>query len=215
VDPTEQELMVKLSLTPKENVYFTLLADCAAQLVEAARVLAEVAAADRPSRAALVAELHGVEHAADEAVHALIQKVNSSFVTPLDRHDLLLLATGIDDCVDLMDEAGDMILLYKVGTVPDATVRIIAILERCAQLTVEVVPRLRSMQRLRDYCLEINRLENEADRIYRQAIADLFDMDTDGRTLVKLKDIILTLEAAVDAFERLANSVETIAVKES
>lgn len=207
--------MVKLSLTPKENVYFTLLADCAAQLVEAARVLAEVAAADRPSRVALVAELHGVEHAADEAVHALIQKVNSSFVTPLDRHDLLLLATGIDDCVDLMDEAGDMILLYKVGTVPDATVRIIAILERCAQLTVEVVPRLRSMQRLRDYCLEINRLENEADRIYRQAIADLFDMDTDGRTLVKLKDIILTLEAAVDAFERLANSVETIAVKES
>jgi len=206
---------VKLSLTPRESTYFTLLAACAGHTVEAARVLGEIAAADRPSRPSLVAELHGVEHAADEATHALVQKVNASFITPLDRHDLLLLATGIDDCVDLMDEAGDMILLYKVGTVPDATVRLIAILARCAQLTVEVVPRLRSMQRLRDYWVEINRLENEADRIYRQAIADLFDMDTDGRTLVKLKDIILTLEAAVDAFERLANSVETIAVKES
>lgn len=206
---------MKLSLTPKENIYFTLLAACAAHLVDAARVLGEVAAADRPSRVALVEELHAVEHAADESVHALIQKVNSSFVTPLDRNDLLLLATGIDDCVDLMDEAGDMVLLYKIGTLPDAAVRMISILERCAELTVEVVPRLKSMQRLRDYWVEINRLENEADKIYRQAIADLFDTDTDGRTLVKLKDVILTLEASVDAFERLANSVETISVKES
>ncbi|NCD21054.1 MAG: DUF47 family protein, partial [Actinobacteria bacterium] len=85
---------------------------------------------------------------------------------------------------------------------------------RCAELTVEVVPRLRTMERLRDYWVEINRIENETDTIYRKAIADLFDMDTDSRTLVKLKDVIGTLEAAVDAFERLANSVETIAVKE-
>ncbi len=140
--------------------------------------------------------------------------MNASFVTPFDRDDLLLLATGIDDCVDLMDEAGDMVVLYRLGVMPDATVRMIANLERCAELTVEVVPRLRTMERLRDYWVEINRIENETDTIYRKAIADLFDMDTDSRTLVKLKDVIGTLEAAVDAFERLANSVETIAVKE-
>ena len=98
---------------------------------------------------------------------------------------------------------------------PDATVRMIGNLERCAELTVEMIPRLRTMERLRDYWVEINRLENETDRIYRKAIADLFDTETDSRTLVKLKDVIGTLEAAVDAFERLANSVETIAVKES
>lgn len=206
---------MKFRLTPRENVYFTLLAECAIHLVHASRVLAELAAADRPGRLELIKTLHEIEHQADMSVHELIKKVNASFVTPFDRDDLLLLATGIDDCVDLMDEAGDMVVLYKVGTMPDATVRMIGILERCAELTVEVIPRLKSMDRLRDYWVEINRLENETDKIYRQAIADLFDQDTDGRTLVKLKDVILTLEAAVDAFERLAYSVETIAIKES
>lgn len=206
---------MKFRLKPKENVYFTLLAECAAHLVQASRKLGELAAADRPARLQLIQELHEIEHQADLSVHALIQKVNASFITPFDRDDLLQLAAGLDDCVDLMDEAGDMVVLYKLGVLPDATVRMIGILERCSELTVEVIPRLRSMDRLREYWVEINRLENETDKIYRQAIADLFDMDTDGRTLVKLKDVILTLEAAVDAFEYLANSVETISVKES
>jgi predicted phosphate transport protein (TIGR00153 family) len=206
--------MVRFRLMPRENVYFTLLSECAIHLVHASRKLGELAAADRPERLDLIKELHEIEHQADLSAHALIQKVNASFVTPFDRDDLLLLATGIDDCVDLMDEAGDMVVLYRLGEMPDATVRMIANLERCAELTVEVVPRLRTMERLRDYWVEINRIENETDTIYRKAIADLFDMDTDSRTLVKLKDVIGTLEAAVDAFERLANSVETIAVKE-
>lgn len=206
---------MKFRLTPREGVYFTLLADCASHLVHAARKLGEIAAADRPARLELIQELHEIEHQADLSVHALIQKVNASFITPFDRDDLLLLATGIDDCVDLMDEAGDMVVLYRIGVLPDATIRMIGILGRCAELTVEMVPRLRATDHLRDYWVEINRLENESDRIYRQAIADLFDMDTDGRTLIKLKDVIGTLEAAVDAFERLAHSVETIAVKES
>ena len=206
---------MKFRLTPRESSWFTLLSECAVHLVHAARTLAELAAADRPERLRLIQELHDVEHRADLAAHALIQKVNASFVTPFDRDDLLLLATRIDDCVDLMDEAGDMVVLYKLGEMPDATVRMIGNLERCAELTVEMIPRLRTMERLRDYWVEINRLENETDRIYSKAIADLFDTETDSRTLVKLKDVIGTLEAAVDAFERLANSVETIAVKES
>lgn len=205
---------MRFRLMPRENVYFTLLSECAIHLVHASRKLGELAVADRPERLELIKELHEIEHQADLSAHALIQRVNASFVTPFDRDDLLLLATGIDDCVDLMDEAGDMVVLYRLGVMPDATVRMIANLERCAELTVEVVPRLRTMERLRDYWVEINRIENETDTIYRKAIADLFDMDTDSRTLVKLKDVIGTLEAAVDAFERLANSVETIAVKE-
>lgn len=206
---------MRFSLTPKENVYFTMLSDCASHLVSGSAVLAELVAADRPARTELAERLHEIEHQADLSTHDFIKKINSSFVTPLDRDDLLLLATGIDDCVDYMDEAGDFIVLYKVGELPEGAIRLVSILQRCSEITFNVMPRLRSMDHLRDYWVEINRLENEADRIHRQALADLFDSELGGKTVIKLKDIILTLERAVDSFERLANSIETIAVKES
>lgn len=206
---------MRFTLTPKENIYFTLLSDCASHLVSGSKVLGELAAAPREARGELAERLHEIEHQADLATHTLIKKVNSSFVTPLDRDDLLLLATGIDDCVDLMDEAAEYIVLYKVDELPEGALRLIAILQRCSEITFEVMPRLRSMDHLRDFWVEVNRLENEADRIYRQALADLFDSDHDSKSVIKLKDIILTLESAVDSFEKLANSVETIAVKES
>ena len=179
------------------------------------QLLAQLVAADRPARVNLAKELHDVEHLADDATHELVKKVNASFVTPLDRDDLLYLASSIDDCMDYMDEAGDLIVLYKIDQLAPEIIQLVSILERCSELTVQAMPKVKTMGNLREYWVEINRLENEADKVYRSGIADLFERETDAKNVIKQKDVILTLEAAVDAFETLANTVEAIAVKES
>ncbi|MDN5557930.1 MAG: DUF47 family protein [Ruaniaceae bacterium] len=206
---------MKLSLTPKDSIYFTLLTESAAHLVRGSNLLAQLVTADRLVRPERARELHDVEHLADEAAHAIVRKVNASFVTPLDRDDLLSLASLIDDCMDYMDEAGDLIVLYKIDELAPEIIQLVEILQRCAELTVQAVPHLQTMSSLQDFWVEINRLENQADKIYRSAIADLFDREDDAKALIKQKDVILTLEAAVDAFETLANTIEAITVKES
>lgn len=210
-----EELAVPLSLAPKDNIYFTLLSKCASNLLHGSQLLAQLVAADRPARVNLAKELHDVEHLADDATHELVKKVNASFVTPLDRDDLLYLASSIDDCMDYMDEAGDLIVLYKIDQLAPEIIQLVSILERCSELTVQAMPKVKTMGNLREYWVEINRLENEADKVYRSGIADLFERETDAKNVIKQKDVILTLEAAVDAFETLANTVEAIAVKES
>ncbi len=206
---------MKLSLTPKDSIYFTLLTACASHLVRGSNLLAQLVTADRLVRPERAKELHDVEHDADEATHAVVKKVNASFVTPLDRDDLLAIASLIDDCMDYMDEAGDLIVLYKLNGLAPEIIQLVEILQRCSELTVQAIPRLQNMGSLRDFWVEINRLENQADKIYRSAIADLFDREEDAKTIIKQKDVILTLEAAVDAFETLANTIEAITIKES
>lgn len=206
---------MKLSLTPKDSVYFSLLAESASHLIRGSNLLAQLVTSEKSARKARASELHDVERDADRATHAIVKKVNASFVTPLDRDDLLALASLIDDCMDYIDEAGDLIVLYKIDELAPGIIELVETLQRCSELTVNAIPRLKNMDSLRDYWVEINRLENKADKIYRAAIADLFDHEDDAKTLIKQKDVILTLEAAVDAFETLANAIEAISVKEA
>lgn len=206
---------MKLSLTPKDSIYFTLLTECASHLIRGSQLLAQIVTADKETRRVRAKELHSVENDADEATHAIVKKVNASFVTPLDRDDLLMLASHIDDCMDFMDEAGDLIVLYKLDDLAPEIIQLVEILQRCAELTVQAIPKLQNMDSLRDYWVEINRLENQGDKIYRTAIAELFDREDDAKQIIKQKDVILTLEAAVDAFETFANLIEAITVKES
>ena len=204
---------------PDGPSFFDLLSTQAAQLVTGANLLASMLGASPEERVALRDQLHEVEHQGDEVNHQVVRRLNLSFVTPFDREDLGFLASRLDDCMDLMDEAGDLFVLYGLTSIPDEVGAHLAsqvnVLTRCADLTAEAMPGLKSPLDLRDYWVEINRLENQADKIYRSAIADLFDREDDAKTLIKQKDVILTLEAAVDAFETLANTIEAITVKES
>ncbi|MDO5700205.1 MAG: DUF47 family protein [Bowdeniella nasicola] len=202
-------------LTPKDNQFFEILAEAAQHLVRGAELLVQLLNADMRDREALAAKLHKVENDADSCTHRFYQKINATFVTPLDRDDLSLLAGSLDDCMDYMDEAGDLIVLYQIGSLPERAIEQVRVLQRCAELTAEAMPRLRSMESLRDYWVEINRLENEADRAYRRLLADLFDQEDDAKRIIKIKDIITALEKGVDGFERLANVVEALAIKES
>jgi predicted phosphate transport protein (TIGR00153 family) len=156
-----------------------------------------------------------VEHSADEATHAIMQQLNKTFVTPFDRDDIYALASALDDCMDFMEEAADLITLYRVEALPAGVSDQISVLQRAAELTAEAMPQLRSLGGLEKYWVEVNRLENHADRTYRKLVADLYTNEQDAIHLMKLKEVVDTLERAADAFEKVANTVETIALKES
>jgi predicted phosphate transport protein (TIGR00153 family) len=206
---------VRVRLTPVNTTFFDLLAESAQHLVGGADILSRLLGAPRSERKALAAELRDAEHAADEATHEIMRRLNQTFVTPFDRQDLYGLASGLDDCMDHMEEAGDLIVLYKLDALPNRVSNQVDVLRRCAEVTAAAMPRLRSMKDLADYWVEINRLENEADKSYRKLLAELFNGGVDPVELMKLKDVIDALEAAADAFESVANLVETIALKES
>jgi predicted phosphate transport protein (TIGR00153 family) len=209
-------LIVGFRLTPQENSFYDLFATSASYLVDGSRELTSILAAGESEREVIAARMREIEHAADEATHEIIKRVNSSFITPFDREDIHGLAAALDDCMDLMDAAVDLIVLYRVGELPSGVSDQVEVLARMTELTAEAMPRLRAMKDLAEYWIEINRLENHADQTYRRLLAELFNgHDTDAIKIMKHKEIIEELEAAADAFEQVAHKVESIAVKES
>jgi len=206
---------VRLRLTPRGTSFFDLLAASAAHLVTGANLLAELLGADRATRKALAKQMSDAEHLADEATHSIMRRLNQTFVTPFDRDDIYGLASALDDCMDFMEEAADLIVLYKIDELPPRVADQVQVLQRSAELTAEAMPRLRSMENLAEYWVEVNRLENQADKSHRKLLAQMFDEITDPILLMKLKEVVEKLEDAADAFEKVANMVETIALKES
>lgn len=209
-------MLVGFRLTPQENSFYDLFAKSASYLVDGSRELTTILGAPISEREAIAARMREIEHQADEATHEIIRKVNSSFITPFDREDIHGLAATLDDCMDLMDAAVDLIVLYRIGELPAGVSEQVEVLVRMSQLTADAMPRLRSMKDLSEYWIEINRLENQADQCYRRLLAQLFNGEsTDAITVMKHKEVIEELEAAADAFEQVAHKVESIAVKES
>ena len=202
-------------LTPQETSFFDLFATSASHLVDGAKELTNLLGVEHSEREAVAARMQDIEHAADESTHAIMRKVNSAFITPFDREDIYRLASRLDDCMDLMEAAADLIVLYRIGDLPDGITAQVEVLGRMAELTAEAMPRLRSMHDLREYWIEINRLENQADQAYRRLLAELFNNGEDAITVLKLKEVVDVLEGAADAFENVAHTVESIAVKES
>jgi uncharacterized protein len=207
---------VGLRFRPVDTSFYDLLTESAQHLVTGASLLAEMLAegADHDDVARRMRE---AEHNADETTHAIVKKVNSTFVTPFDREDIYALASGLDDVMDMMDEVVDMILLYEVKLLPAELSGQVEVLQRCAELTAAEMPNLQSMQSqsLEEYWIEVNRLENAGDKNHRRIIAKLFSGEFKTIEVLKLKDITEGLEEAIDAFEKVANTVEQIAVKES
>lgn len=202
-------------MTPRDTTFFDLFTASAEHLVTGSKLLGELLGTDLAGRKVIAKQMNEVEHLADEATHTIMRRMNSTFVTPFDRDDIYELASALDDCMDFMEEASDLIVLYKLDELPRRVADQVQILQRCAEITAEAMPRLRSMSDLQDYWVEINRLENQADKQHRKLLAEMFDEITDPILLMKLKEVVEILEEAADAFEKVANTVETIAVKES
>jgi predicted phosphate transport protein (TIGR00153 family) len=205
---------VALRFRPVDTTFYDLLTTSAKQLVTGASLLAEMLPNDG-NRQVIADRMREQEHLADEATHAIIKKVNQTFVTPFDREDIYSLASSLDDVMDFMEEAVDLVLLYEVADLPAELADQVEVLQRCADLTADTMPRLKTMKDLEDYWIEINRLENAGDKSYRRILAKLFSGQYDALEVLKLKDIVDALEEATDAFETVANIVEQIVVKES
>jgi len=205
---------VKFRFRPVDASFYDLFRDLSEHLVVGGRLLAEMLS-DGSDRDDAARRMREAEHAADETTHAIVRRVNTTFVTPFDRGDIYALASALDDVMDMMDEAVDLILLYKVKFLPPELSNQVEVIQRCADLTCEAMPRLQSMSDLEDYWIEINRLENQGDKSYRRTLANLFSGDFKAIEVLKLKDIVTSLEGAIDAFEKVANIMEQIAVKES
>jgi hypothetical protein len=170
---------------------------------------------DGSDRRLIAERMREEEHRADEATHDIIRRVNKTFVTPFDREDIYALASGLDDIMDFMEETVDLVLLYEVARLPSELAEQVEVIQRCAKLTAETMPRLKTMKNLEEFWIEINRLENAGDKSYRRILVKLFSGEFEALEVLKLKDIVDSLEHAVDAFEKVANTIEQIAVKES
>ena len=139
---------MRLRLTPRNASFFDLLAESASHLVRGAALLAALIGAEKEDRQAIATRLREAEHDADEATHTIMRNLNQTFVTPFDRDDIYRLASGLDDCMDAMEEAGDLVVLYQLGTLPELIITQVDVLRRCAELTADAMPRLRSMKNL-------------------------------------------------------------------
>ena len=189
-----------LRFRPADTTFYDLFTQAATHLVEGAGLLAEMLG-EGNDREVIAKKMRDAEHAADETTHDIVRRVNTTFVTPFDREDIYALASSLDDVM--------------VVNLPKELANQVEVIQRCAELTAESMPRLRTMQDLEEYWIEINRLENLGDKSYRRILAKLFSGKYEALEVLKLKDVVDSLEDAIDAFETVANIVEQIAVKES
>ncbi len=212
---------MRFKITPRDATFFDLFADLAGHLVTGANLLAQLIGSEPADRGPLADQLKDCEHMADDATHSILRRVNQTFVTPFDRDDIYDLASALDDCMDFMEAGGEIVVLYGVDELPAAVTDQVTTLQRAAELTADAMPKLRTMAGLEDYWIEVNRLENEADKSYRTLLADLFrnpryqESPAGVVELMRLRSVIDTLEQAADSFENVANTVETIILKES
>jgi len=205
---------VPLRLRPVDTTFYDLFTQSATHLVNGAELLAEMLG-EGSDREAIAKRMRDAEHEADETTHEIVRRVNTTFVTPFDREDIYSLASRLDDVMDYMEEAVDLVLLYEVERLPSELANQVEVLQRAAELTAESMPRLKTMRDLEEYWIEVNRLENAGDKSYRRILAKLFSGKYEALEVLKLKDVVDSLEGAIDAFEQVANIVEQIAVKES
>jgi predicted phosphate transport protein (TIGR00153 family) len=205
---------VAFSLTPRDSAFYDMFTESGRNVADAADVLAGLLEPNA-NREAIATQLREREHAGDQVTHRIMRQLNTSFVTPFDREDIYRLAAALDDVVDAMEAAADFVVLADVGKLPALMSDQISLLVKSAHETGDAMSRLRTLRDLEPYWIEVNRLENEADRVYRKLLSKLFSGDYDALTMVKLREVADGLEDAADALEHVAHAVETIAVKES
>lgn len=206
---------MRLRVRPREASFYRLFTEAGENLVTGTSLLFDLLAAPPEERPPIAGQLKDAEHRGDEITHAILRQVNATFVTPFDREDIYRLASRVDDVMDYLEAAGDLVVLYGLNGLPTAFRTMSEKLCAAASTGSEALASLATPTGQHDYFVEANRLENEADQLYRTFLAELFSGSYDTLAVLKLKGVVDELENAADAFERVADMIETIAVKES
>ena len=200
---------------PRETKFFELFADIANNVVAGAQALSDLLHNyDYETMPAAVANIAAIEHHGDEMTHRILIKLNQTFITPFDREDIHLLASSLDDVLDFIFAASDRLVTYKI-TQPSPSAKVLAgiILKQAQELGKAVALLDKDDSHLLNHCVEVNRLENEADKVSREAIGRLFEGQHDPITLIKLKELLEVLEEASDKAEDVADVLETVVLK--
>ena len=206
--------MARLSqlFAPKEREFFDLFEEAAGNIVRATDLLHRMLE-QWPDHDGLGREILDCEHEGDRITHDIIQRLNSTFVTPIDREDIYALASALDDIVDFVEEVSDFLVLYRIEAPMDQALELARILHQSARALAGAMPRLRTFEDIHHFTIEVNRLENDGDQVVRQALASLFERGIDPMLVIRWKDIFERLEDAIDSTETTANILEGIVIK--
>ena len=204
---------MRIALTPRTSEFYDLFARAGANALEAAR-RAETRFREHPSSSVSQADVKAIETAGDEITHDLVQLLNTQYVTPFDREDIYGLATAIDDVVDHIDEASELLELYAVEQPARQAIEQSRILVAAVEQLARALASLKGMRGVQDALVQVKRMEDEGDRVVREAIGSLFqDARIDPLVVIRWKDIFESLEDALDACETAANVLGNIVVK--
>lgn len=207
--------MVKISLMPREYKFYELFEQGASNIVRAAVKLKELVD-NWQNVEAIVAEITEIEHHGDNITHQVIAQLHRTFITPFDREDISLLAGSIDDVADFIQAAADSMLVYKIDKPGTKAVELADIIVKSAQEVHQAISQMRrpgEYKQILEHCVEINRLENIADRIYRSALGELFEHTTNITDIIKWREIYEHMESATDRCEDVADVLEGVALK--
>ncbi|HUA04066.1 MAG TPA: DUF47 family protein [Solirubrobacteraceae bacterium] len=199
---------------PRDRAYFELFEEAGHNATRAADLL-ERMLVNFPDTRDLAGEILECEHEGDRITHDIIDRLNHTFVTPIDREDILALASALDDIVDYIEEVADYLGLYQIEAPMDQAISLARVLNRACHQIGEAIPLLRGFRDLSQHTVEVNRLENEGDRITREAVASLFDAPIDPMVVIRWKDLFERLEEAIDSTEHVAYILEGIVIKNS
>jgi len=201
-----------MRLIPREKKFFRMFSEVCDNLTAGARMLHDVL--QNPNGLAeRITQLQEIEHRGDTMTHHIIRMLNQTFITPFDREDIHRLTSSLDDVLDFVNAAAVRMTLYRISSPPPAAAELARLIVTQAEELSKAVALLGDNQQLLEHCVEVNRLENEADRVSRKAIAELFESETDPIQLIKLKELYEVLETATDKAEDAANVLEAVALK--
>jgi predicted phosphate transport protein (TIGR00153 family) len=199
-------------LIPRQTRFFEMFFDMANNLTDGAKLLKAILQ-DMRDVESRVEQLKTIEHRGDEMTHDILTKLNQTFITPFDREDIHKLASSLDDVLDFVHAAGERLVMYKITELTPSAPQLADVIVRQGEQLCKAVSHLEKKNNVLQYCVEINRLENEADRIASVALGQLFETETNPIALIKKKELYETLETATDKAEDAANVIESVVVK--
>jgi uncharacterized protein len=197
----------------KDEKFFRIFEEMMVHIIEAAEILATMLNTPSADVAPLAMRIKDLEHKGDELTHHVIDELNKTFITPIDREDIHDLCSALDDVLDLIDNVAARIVLFRISEPIHGVPEMCSVLLSQAKEMSAAISVLKNNDHVVEHCIEINRLENEADRYFQIAIGSLFDNVKDPIEVIKRKEIIETMEAATDKAEDVANVLESIIVK--
>jgi predicted phosphate transport protein (TIGR00153 family) len=201
-----------MRLIPRESKFFRMFSEVSQNLTQGTRLLHDILKNPAGMEPRLD-QLQEIEHRGDEMTHGIITALNQTFITPFDREDIHRLTSSLDDVLDYVNAAGVRLRLYKIKSPPSIAAELAAMIVEQSEELAQGVSLLEKNKLVLEHCVEVHRLENEADRLSRKAIADLFDNEKDPIQLIKIKELYEVLETATDKAEDAANVLEAVALK--